>query len=292
MPPHSIGSGNISFGLVSIPIKMFSAAASGGVSFNQLHQKCGGRIRQQQICPTCNEVVERGSLVKGYEFSKDQYVQFTDEELKGLEGEASRMIDIAEFVPLAKVDPIYFEKTYYLGPDKGGEKAYRLLADAMAKTDRVALAKFVMRGKESLVLVRPAQGGLMLHTMYFADEVRAFGEIDKGQSAKIKEGELELAERLIDELSHEEFKPERYQDDYRVRVLDLVNSKVEGKEVTAVGPEVQRAQVIDLMDALKQSLAKRADADAPAAPSVKKPPVKVTRGAAEKPASKAHAAKS
>ena len=298
MPPHSIGSGTISFGLVSIPIKMFTAASSAGVSFNLLHAKCGNRIKMQQFCPVCNEVVDRAGLVKGYEFAKDQYVRFTDEELKALEGEASRVIDIAEFVPLPTVDPIYFEKTYYLGPDKGGEKAYRLLADAMAKTDRVALAKFVMRGKESLVLIRPVQGGLMLHTMYFADEVRDFGEIDKGQSAKIREGELELAQRLIDELSHEEFKPDQFQDDYRLRVLDLVNSKVEGKEVTAVGPEVQRAQVIDLMDALKQSLAKRAASPAPgepAAPVEKKPAVKAAKRAAaaeaEKPASKAQAAK-
>ncbi len=298
MPPHSIGSGTISFGLVSIPIKMYTAASSAGVSFNLLHAKCGNRIKMQQFCPVCNEVVDRAGLVKGYEFAKDQYVRFTDEELKALEGEASKVIDIAEFVPLPTVDPIYFEKTYYLGPDKGGEKAYRLLADAMAKTDRVALAKFVMRGKESLVLIRPVQGGLMLHTMYFADEVRDFGEIDKGQSAKIKEGELELAQRLIDELSHEEFKPDQYQDDYRLRVLDLVNSKVEGKEVTAVGPEVQRAQVNDLMDALKQSLAKRAASPAPgepAAPMEKKPAVKAAKraaaDAAEKPASKAQAVK-
>jgi len=298
MAPHSIGSGTISFGLVSIPVKLYTAASSGGVSFNLLHAKCGSRIKQQTFCPVCNEVVDRAGLVKGYEFAKDQYVRFTDEELKVLEGEASKVIDIAEFVPLPRVDPIYFEKTYYLGPDKGGEKAYRLLADAMAKTDRVALAKFVMRGKESLVLIRPVQGGLMLHTMYFADEVRDFGEIDKGQSAKIREGELELAQRLIDELSHEEFKPEHYQDDYRLRVLDLVNSKVEGKEVTAVGPEVQRAQVIDLMDALKQSLAKRAASPAPgelAAPVEKKPAVKAAKRAAsaeaEKPASKAQAAK-
>src|SRR6266699_3372567 len=227
MPAHSIGSANISFGLVSIPIKMFTAASGGGVSFNQLHQKCGGRIKQQQICPTCNEVVERSSLVKGYEFAKDQYVQFTDEELKTLEGEASKMIDIAEFVPLDQVDPIYFEKTYYLGPDKGGEKAYRLLTDAMQKAGRVALAKFVMRGKESLVLIRPAQGGLMLHTMYFADEVRSFGEIEKGESAKIKEGELQLALQLIDGLSSDTSSPEKYRDEYRERVLELVNQKVE-----------------------------------------------------------------
>jgi len=273
MPPHSIGSGTISFGLVSIPIRLYTAASSGGVAFNLLHAKCGSRIKQQQVCPVCNEVVDRAGLVKGYEFKKDEYVRFTDEEFRSLEGEASKVIDIAEFVPLPRVDPIYFEKTYYLGPDKGGEKAYRLLADAMAKTDRVALAKFVMRGKESLVLIRPAQGGLMLHTMYFADEVRDFGEIDKGQSAKIKEGELELAVRLIDELSQGEFKPEQYQDDYRLRILDLVNLKVEGKEVTAVGPEVQRAHVIDLMDALKESLAKRA------APE-RKPPAKAKPAAA------------
>ena len=277
MPPHSIGSGTISFGLVSIPIKLYTAASSGGVAVNLLHAKCGNRIKQQTFCPVCNEVVERAGLVKGYEFTKEQYVRFTDEELKSLEGETSRIIDIAEFVPLPQVDPIYFEKTYYLGPDKGGEKAYRLLADAMAKTDRVALAKFVMRGKESLVLIRPAQQGLMLHTMYFADEVREFGEIDKGQSAKIKEGELELALRLIEELSNLEFKPEQYQDEYRLRVLDMVNLKVEGKEVTAVGPQVQRAQVIDLMEALKESLATRV-------PAERKPPAKMPKRAEAAPA--------
>lgn len=286
MPPHSIGSGTISFGLVSIPIRLYTAASSAGVSFNLLHAKCGNRIRQQTFCPVCNEVVDRTGLVRGYEFTKEQYVRFTDDELKTLEGEASKIIDIAEFVPLPHVDPIYFDRTYYLGPDKGGEKAYRLLADAMAKTDRVALAKFVMRGKESLVLIRPAQDGLMLHTMYFADEVRDFGEIDKGQSAKVKEGELELALKLVDELSSEEFKPEQYQDDYRLRVLDLVNLKVEGKEVTAVGREVQRAQVIDLMDALKQSLAKQG-------PKEKKPAVRAARAEAgsEKGEKKARAAK-
>src|SRR2546427_5249370 len=212
MAPHSIGSGTISFGLVSIPVRLYTAASSASVSFNLLHAKCGSRIKQQTFCPVCNEVVDRASLVRGYEFAKDQYVRMTDDELKALEGEASKVIDIAEFVPLESVDPIYFEKTYFLGPDKGGDKAYRLLAEAMAKTDRGALATFVMRIKESLVLIRPAQGGLMLHTMYFADEVRDFGEVDKGEAATIKEGELELAVRLIAELSHEAFKPEQYQD--------------------------------------------------------------------------------
>ena len=257
MPPHSIGSANISFGLVSIPIRMYTAASAGGVSFNQIHPKCGGRVRQQLICPTCNEVVERTSLAKGYEFAKDQYVQFTEEELKTMEGEASRMIDIAEFVPLAQVDPIYFEKTYYLGPDKGGEKAYRLLSETMKKSSRVALAKYVMRGKENLVLIRAAQDGLMLHTMYFADEIRDFTEVDKGEDAKVKPGEMELAERLIKELAVDKFKPEQYSDEYRGRVLAAVEQKVEGHEVTSLAPQAQRAQVIDLMDALKQSLGKR-----------------------------------
>ena len=265
MPLHSVGSGTISFGLVSIPIKMFSAASSAGVSFNQIHQKCGGRIRQQLICPTCNEVVERSALVKGYEFAKDQYVQFTEAELKTLEDEASKMIDITEFVPLDQVDPIYFEKTYYLGPDKGGEKAYRLLTDAMGKSGRVALAKFVMRGKENLVLIRAAQDGLMLHTMYFADEIKDFGEVDKGDDAKVKPGELELAERLVSELSSKAFRPEQYHDEYRNRVLQVVESKVEGKEVTTLAPQAHRAQVIDLMDALKQSLGKRGSSSRAAA---------------------------
>jgi len=291
MPAHSIGSGTISFGLVSIPVKLYTAASSGSVSFNLLHAACGSRIRQQTFCPTCNVVVERTALVRGYEFTKDQYVRVADEELRALEGEASKVIDIAEFVPLESVDPIFFEKTYYLGPDKGGEKAYRLLADAMEQHARVALATFVMRGKESLVLIRAAQGGLMLHTMYFADEVRDFGEIDKGRSARVKEGELALALQLIDGLSSQEFRPERYEDAYRRRVLDLVNSKVEGKEATAVGPAVRRAQVIDLMEALKESLAKRV-AQAPAAGDEKKPLAKAKRSDAPAvSAKKAQAAK-
>jgi DNA end-binding protein Ku len=275
MPPHALGSGTISFGLVSIPVQMYTAVASSGVSFNLLHATCGKRVRQQLYCPKDGDTVERSGVVRGYEFAKDEYVRFTDEELKGLEGEASRVIDIAEFVPLAEVDPIYFDKTYYLGPDKGGEKAYHLLAEAMAKTDRVALAKFVMRGKESLVLIRPAQGGLVLHTMYFADEVRDGSEIERAQSAQLKDGDQELAVQLVDELSRADFDPGLYRDDYSQRVLDAANRKVEGQEVTAVGPEVQRAQVIDLMDALRESLAKRSRGTGSASPAERKPPAKV-----------------
>jgi len=196
----------------------------------------------------------------------------SDEELKALEGEASKTIDIEEFVPLEKVDPVYFEKAYYLGPDKGGEKAYRLLTDAMAKSSRVAIATFVMRGKESLVLIRPSSDGLMLHTMFFSDEVRSFGEIDKGEGAKIRDGEMDLAQQLIDGLSNDDFKPENYRDSYRLRVLDMIESKVDGKQITVAAPEAARAQVIDLMDALKESLAKRVPAD-------KKPGAKAPRRA-------------
>ena len=284
MPPHSIGSGTISFGLVSIPVKLYSAASSQSVSFNLLHVKCGNRIRQQRFCPVCNEVVERDALVKGYEFAKDQYVKINDEELKALEGEASKAIEIAEFVPLSKVDPIYFEKTYYLGPDKGGEKPYRLLADAMAQAGRVALAKFVMRGKENLVLVRSAQKGLMLHTMYFADEVRDFADIEKGESAKISGAETTLALRLIEELSAEEFKPDQYEDEYRQRVLDLVSSKAAGKEITIAAPQAPRAEVIDLVAALKESLGKNV-------PQEKKPAVRAKATQEEKPKKRAQSGK-
>jgi DNA end-binding protein Ku len=264
---------------VSIPVRLYTAASSGNVSFNQLHGVCGSRIRQQTFCPKCNRTVERAELVRGYEFAKDQYVQVKDDELKALEGEASKIIDIAEFVPLAEVDPIYFEKTYYLGPDKGGEKPYRLLADAMEKAGQVALAKYVMRGKESLVLIRPAQGGLMLHTMYFADEVRNFDEIDKGQSAKIRDGELDLALQLINGLASETFSPDRYADEYRHRVLGMINQKVEGQEVTISEAPAPRAQVIDLMEALKESLAKRGVSPEDAA--AKKPPAKAGTAAAK-----------
>lgn len=258
MPPRAIGSGAISFGLVSIPVKLYVAASSEAPSFNLLHAACGNRIRQQRFCPVCDKVVERDDLVRGYEYAKDQYVRVTDDELKALEGEASEAIEISEFVPLAKVDPVYFEKSYYLGPDKGGEKAYRLLADTMTQVGKVGLAKFVLRGKENLVIVRSAQKGLMMHTMYFANEVRSFDEIPKGESAKITTAETGLAVRLIEELSNEEFDPQKYEDEYGQRVLNLVNKKAEGKEITLVQPQTQRGQVIDLMAALKGSLDRQA----------------------------------
>jgi DNA end-binding protein Ku len=199
-------------------------------------------------------VVSRDELVRGYELSKDRYVNLTESELESLEQESSQAVEITEFVPLAQVDPVYFEKTYYVGPGKGGEKPYRLLAEAMAKTDRVALAQFVMRGKENLVLIRPSRGGLMLHLMYYADEVRNFEELETG-NAEVKPGELDLAVRLIEGLSAEEFRPEQYRDQYRERAMQLIQQKAEGKEIT-VSPRPEPAVVVDLMDALKASLSK------------------------------------
>jgi DNA end-binding protein Ku len=283
MPVRSIGSGAISFGLVSIPVNLYVATSSESPSFNLLHTKCGSRIKQQRFCPVCKEVVERQELVKGYEVEKNQYVRLTDDELKALEGEASEAIEIFEFVPLAKVDPIFFEKSYYLGPDKGGEKAYRLLADSMVQAGKVALAKFVMRGKENLVIVRPAQKGLVMHTMYFYNEVRNFDEIGKGESAKISSSETKLATRLIDELSNDAFEPEKYEDEYAQRVLDLIKKKAEGEEVTLSLTPPQQGKVIDLMEALKRSLG--------STPKQRKPAVRAASSETEKAGKKAQSSK-
>jgi DNA end-binding protein Ku len=254
MAARSIGSGTISFGLVSIPVRLYVATQSQQVSFNQLHEVCGTRIKQHLFCPHCNRVVERGELVKGYEFTKDRYVTFTADELKAVEAAASTSIDIQEFVPLDKVDPIYFENAHYLGPDKGGEKAYKLLADAMRATGRVAIAQHVSHGKEHLVLIRPMEDGLVLHEMYYADEVRAF-DVGADGSVKVKDTEVALARKLIDQLAGDDFRPDTYKDEYRDRLNEVVQKKVAGEEITIAAPEPDKGQVIDLMEALKRSLA-------------------------------------
>jgi DNA end-binding protein Ku len=212
----------------------------------------------------------------------------TDDELKAMEGEVSKTIDIAEFVPLEKVDPIYFERTYYLGPDKGGEKPYHLLAEAMVKAGQAALAKFIMRGKETLVLIRAVDGRLVLHTMYFADEVRSAAEIAKGDAIKIRDNEIALALQLINGLASEEFRPEQYRDEYRERVTEMIQRKVEGQEVTTPPPAEPRAQVIDLMDALQKSLARapgrrEVAAKAAKAPAAEKRPLAKTKRAESAP---------
>ncbi len=246
----------VSFGLVSIPIKLYVATHSEAPSFNLLHQPCGSRIRQQIYCPRCERTVERSELIKGYEVEKDQYATFTDEELKALETAASPSIDIQEFVPLADVDPVYFETSHYVGPDKGGEKAYHLLADAMREREVVAVAQHVSRGKERLVLIRAMDKGLVLHSLYYADEVRSFDEVPLGEPGQRRDGEMRLAQQLIGELTGDGFQPEQYRDHYRDRLREVVDRKIAGEETTIVAAAAPRAQVIDLMEALKQSLAR------------------------------------
>jgi DNA end-binding protein Ku len=273
MPAHSIASGTISFGLVSVPVKLYSATKSKSVSFNLLHAKDKSRLRQQYVCATCGEVVDRGAMIKGYEYAKDQYVVLAEDELKALERSSDQSIEIEEFVPISQVDPIYFDKTYLLGPDKGGQKAYRLLCDAMAKAGRGALAKYSSRGKQQLVLLRQAQGGLMLHALFYADEVRGFEEVDHGESIVVKPGELDLAVQLIEQLASTSFAPQKYDDEYRKQVLDLIEQKVAGQEIVVSPAQPPKAQIIDLMEALKASLAakqKPAEADA-ATSSARKP---------------------
>ena len=256
MAARATGSGTISFGLVSIPVRFYVATHSEQVSFNMLHRECGTRIRQQLVCPHCERPIERNEIVKGFQFATDQFVTFSDEELRGLEAEANRSIDIHEFVPLANVDPLYFDGAHYLGPDRGAEKAYHLLVEAMRDSGKGALAKYTSHGKEHLGLIRPHDGGLVLHAMHYADEVRSLADIDLGGQPKVRATEVDLALKLVAQLSVDAFRPEQYQDEYRDRVQHAVQTKVEGKEVTAAAPAPAKAQVIDLMDALKRSLAR------------------------------------
>src|SRR5262245_42183583 len=253
MPARAISTATISFGLVSIPIKLYTTSeSSAGISFNMLH-KCGTRLKQQYWCPKDEKVVPRDEIVKGYEFAKGQYVIFSDEELKALEAEASRTIEIREFIPASQVDPIYFERAYYLGPDKGGDKPYHLLSEAMRETQRVALASYAARGKQYLVLLRPFDDGLLMQQLHYPEEIRAFSEVERGDATP-SEGELKLAQQLIDQISNDEFHPENYEDEVKKRVEEVIAKKVEGEEVTYTEPEEPQGKIIDLMQALKASL--------------------------------------
>jgi len=253
MPARAIASGTISRGHVSIPVKFFTAASSEQVRFNMLHEKCGTRLKQQLWCPVDQEVVGRNAVVKGYEVSSGQFVRFTDEELKGLESDHDSSIHIVEFVPLETFDLIQVERSYYLGPDRGGDKAYRLLSESMKVTSKVAVGRWASRGKEQLVVIRPYRDGLIFHQMFYADEVRAFDEIDTGATFDVADIERELAQRLIEQLSVKTFDGDKYEDSFRKRVLAAVEQKVAGLELQ-FAPEAPRAQIIDLFEALKQSL--------------------------------------
>ncbi|HWN18293.1 MAG TPA: Ku protein [Gemmatimonadales bacterium] len=256
MPPRPIASANISFGLVSVPVSLYSASeSSANVSFNMLHKKCGTRLKQQYICPKEDVVVEKDDVAKGYEFSKGQYVTFSPEEIKALDEKATNSIDIAEFVPLSAVDRIYLEKVYYLGPDKGGDRAYRLLGEALKTTGRAALGQYSARGKQYLVLVRPLDGVLVMEQLHYQPDLRSAADVPHPDTP-VKEAELALAKQLIEQSSTDEFHPENYRDTVRERVLDAIQQKVEGQEITAEEAPAE-TKIIDLMDALKASLAKR-----------------------------------
>ncbi|NNL64855.1 MAG: Ku protein [Myxococcales bacterium] len=265
MAARATASGTISFGLVSIPVKLYSASRSRAVRFNMLDPKHHARVKQQYVSAATGEKLERSDLVKGYEYARDQYVVFTEDELKALEAKSDRTIEIEAFVPIAEVDPLFYEKSNLLGPDKGGQKAYKLLCEAMKRAGMVAIGRFATRGRQQLVLVRPVDDGLVLHGLFYADEVQSFDDIEFGDPVDLKSGELELAEQLIAQLARKSFDPERYEDGYRQAVLAAVERKVAGEEVVAAAPEQEREQIVDLVAALKQSLSARRGAKKTAA---------------------------
>ncbi len=255
MSARPIAAATISFGLVSVPIKLYSSSESSArISFNWVDKKTGSRLKQQYVSAADGRVVAKDEMIKGYEFSKGQYVLFTPEELKALDEKATNSIDISEFVPLDQVDRLYLDKAYYLGPDKGGERAYRLLGEALRQTGRAALGQYAARGQQHLVLVRPIDGILVMEQLHYADELRPASEvpIDEGE---VKEQELELAKQLIDQTATDSFKPEAYRDNVRNRVLEAIQRKVEGEEITSEPAEAPQTKILDLMAALKASLA-------------------------------------
>lgn len=284
MSLRPIASGTVSFGLVAIPVKLYSTAESSqAIRFNMIHEKCGTRVQYRYFCPTDEEFVERDELVKGYEFAKGQYVLFTPEELKAISPEPTNAVEIMEFVPLEQVDPIYYEKSYFLGPATGGARPYRLLCAAMRETGRAAVARYAARGKDYLVLVRPFDEGLVMQQLYYGNEVRSFSEVPVDE-AELKDGELELAVQLVEQIATDEFDPDAFEDEVKRQVRELIDRKIQGEEIVAAAPEQPKAQIIDLMDALKASLgekeAPRAKASGAGKKGARKSPKKSTDGEA------------
>lgn len=262
--PRAIATGQIAFGLVSIPVKLFSAAeTSEKISFNMLHRDCGSRVQQQLFCPKDERTIDRGEVVKGYEFTRGQYVLFNEDELKALEEKSTQQIEITEFVRSDQIDPIYFAKPYYLGPDKGGSRAYALLARALQETGRWAVAKYAARGKGYVVVLRPLGNGLVMQQLYYPNEIRSIDELDLGD-AEIRDNELQMAIQLAEMSATEVFDPAQYRDEVSDRVRELIQRKIEGEEITNATAEEPRAQVIDLMDALRRSLGAAEPEAAPA----------------------------
>ena len=277
----SVWKGYLTFGLISVPVRLFSAARTEHISLNQLHDKCKGRIRQPLFCPTCERMVERSEIVKGYEYEKDQYVLIEDEEVKKIAPPSASTMEILEFVNAADVDPLYLDASYYMVPEDAGRKAYQLLVTTMEESGRAAIAKLAMHQREYIVLIRPRANGLTLHTMYFADEVRQVSEYGHHAEIKVKPEEVKLAKQLVESLAGE-FEPEKYHDEYKQRLKELLNAKLEGQEV-AVAPQPQLAPVVDMMEALKKSLAARE-----AAPQ--KPPLRAVASAEKEAATEPAAA--
>jgi DNA end-binding protein Ku len=262
--PRSIASLTISFGLVAIPVKLYSATISSErISFNLLRQKDGSRVKQQYVAVNDGTLVERSEMTKGYEFSKGQYVMFSPEELKALEDTTTHTIDITQFVPLESVDPVYFDGTYYLAPDKGGAKPYSLLATALKKARQCAVGRWISRGKEHIVVLRPMDDGLAMHQLHFKAEVRSIKDLGV-EPAPVSEAELKLANQLIEQLAAKRFDPNEYVDEHRTRVEAAIQRKIEGKEVSfAEPPSVEGASnVVDLMEVLKASLNARGTKEA------------------------------
>ena len=263
MAARAIASITVSFGMVSIPVKLYSATQpSAAISFNLLHGKDGSRLKQQYVCAKEGVVVERADMVKGYEFAKDQYVTFTPEELKEMEEKGTQTVEISEFVPAESIDPIYYDKAYFLGPDKGGAKPYALLAESMRETHQTAVGRYAARGKQYIVQIRAVPEGLVMQQLLYAPEVRAMADIGI-EAAPVRDNELALAKQLIAQISSKEFDPNRYEDEVKKRILAAVEKKVAGQEI-AISPSAPEtgAQVIDLMDALRASLQKTAGARA------------------------------
>jgi len=255
-PARSIASLTISFGLVAIPVKLYSATvAAERLSFNMLRQKDGSRVRQQYVAVNDGKLVDRSEMVKGYEFAKDQFVMFSSAELKSLEDATTHAIDIGQFVPLDSVDPVYFNGTYYLAPDKGGGKPYSLLAAALRKTGQCAVGQWVSRGKEHIVVIRPIGDGLAMHQLYFKADVRVMKDLGI-EATEVSDSELKLALQLIDHLAAKRFDPNEFHDEFKDRVAAAIQRKVSGKEVSIAEPPVGKSSgnVVDLMAALRASL--------------------------------------
>ena len=261
----SVWSGYLTFGLISMPVRLFSGARSSGISFNMLHRTDKQRVKQQYYCPADNQVVDRSDIVKGYEFRKGEYIVIEPEEIKKIEPKTAKTMEILEFVKTSEVDPVYFESSYYMLPEEAGRRPYALLTKALEESEYVAIAKLTMHNREYTVFLRPHEGGMMLHTMYYEEEVRkveGFGAPD----VELKDAEVKVAHQLIEALA-DEWDPKKYQDDFQENLKKLIEAKLEGGEVAEVEKPKKLAPVIDLMAALKQSLAQTEGKKKPAATS-------------------------